>query len=190
MPCPGLHRPGRGLPGGAGGPAGSAGGDSVRPGRLPGGGAAERPRGGGLPGRPHQPRDGRCDGAPHMVPATRPVRGRLPAGSVSCFPKWTITYLDQVRFPSRCFISWGFWYLPDLCICAPDFLFVLSSGTVTFIRIRDISPGSGTLIYMVTLNNIFRIHTDIESFQERYDNFQELYRRLLIYFRSRNWWRA
>ncbi len=86
MPCPGLHCPGRGLPGGAGGPAGSAGGDSVRPGRLPGGGASERPRGGGLPGRPHQPRDGRRDSAPHMVPATRPVRGRLPAGSVSCFP--------------------------------------------------------------------------------------------------------
>jgi hypothetical protein len=109
---------------------------------------------------------------------------------VSWFPIWTITYLDQVRFPSRCFISWGLWFLPDLCICAPDFLFVLSSGTVIFIRIRDVSPGSGTLIYMVTLNNIFRIHTDIESFQERHDSFQELYRRLLIFFRSRNWWQA
>ncbi len=56
--------------------------------------------------------------------------------------------------------------LPDFCICAPVFHFVLSSGTVTFIRIRDTSPGSGTLIYMVTSNNIFRIRTDIESFQE------------------------
>jgi hypothetical protein len=116
---------------------------------------------------------------------------------VSWFPKWTITYLDQVRFPSRCFISWGLRFLPDFYICAPVFLFVLSSGTVTFIRIRDTSPGSGTLMYMVILNNIFRIHTDLESFQERHDNFQEghdnfqeLRRRLLIYFRSRSWWRT
>jgi hypothetical protein len=83
MSCPGLHRPGRGLPGGAGGPAGAVGGGAVRHGRLLGGGAAERPRGGGLPGRPHQPLDDCRNGAPHMVPAARPVRGRLPAGSVS-----------------------------------------------------------------------------------------------------------
>ncbi len=87
MPCPGLHCSGRGLPGGAGGPAGSAGGDSVCPGRLSGGGAAERPRGGGLPGRPHQPRADHHNSALDLVSAARPVWGRLPAGSVSCLPK-------------------------------------------------------------------------------------------------------
>ena len=172
MPCPGLHRPGRGLPGGAGGPAGTAGGCAVRPGRLPSCGPAGWPRDGGSHGRHLQHRADHCNRATDLVSAARPVWGRLPAGSVSWFPKWTITYLDQVRFPSRCFISWGLWYLPDLCICASVFLFVPSSGTVNFIRIRDTSPGSGILIYMVTSNNIFRILTDIEGFQERHDNFR------------------
>ncbi len=190
MPRPGLHRPGRVLPGREGGPAGAASDDPVRSGRLYGRGLAGWPRGGGRYGCPHQPHAHRCNSPHHLVPAARPVRGCLSARSVSWFPKW-LTYLPwSGSIPISVFYILGplvfTWFL-YLCTCLS---FVLSSGTVTFIRIRDISPGSGTLIYMVTSNNIFRIRTDIERFQERHDIFQELYRGLLIYFRSCNWWRA
>ncbi len=50
MPCPGLHRPGRGLPGGAGGPPGAVGGCAVRPGWLPGGWTGADPEVAGVMG--------------------------------------------------------------------------------------------------------------------------------------------
>jgi hypothetical protein len=83
MPRPGLHCPGRILPSGTGDPAGAVGGGAVRSGQLSGRWAAGGPRGGGRHGRYHQSRDDHRDGAPHLVSAARPVRGRLPAGSVS-----------------------------------------------------------------------------------------------------------